>query len=108
MAISDFVPLGWGPPRMQGLRSNSALFWAAEKARLRQPLLFLFPFVGEHRECKGYVAIAAEAATKVFVPLCWGAPRMQGLHSNCALFWANFEQDLEEINPKLQQCLSRI
>ena len=26
---------------MQGLRSNSALFWAYEKARVREPLLIL-------------------------------------------------------------------
>ena len=31
----------WGPPRMQGLRSNSALFRAPEKARVRWPLLIL-------------------------------------------------------------------
>ena len=28
---------------MQGLRSNSALFWAPEKARVRWPLLILSP-----------------------------------------------------------------
>ena len=28
---------------MQGLRGNSALFWALEKARVRQPILMLFP-----------------------------------------------------------------
>ena len=40
-ANSDFVPLAWrwGPLTMQGLRSNSALFWATEKAGVRQPLL---------------------------------------------------------------------
>ena len=28
---------------MQGLRSNSALFWAPEKARVRWPILILSP-----------------------------------------------------------------
>ena len=29
----------WGPPRVHGLHSNSALFWAPENAGVRQPLL---------------------------------------------------------------------
>ena len=33
----------WGPPRMQGLGSNSAPFWAPEKARVRWTLLISFP-----------------------------------------------------------------
>ena len=49
---------------MQGLRSNSALFWAPKKAVVRQLLLISSP------------------------RLVLGTPRMQGLHSNCALFWA--------------------
>ena len=47
---------------MEVLRSNSALFWALEKARLSRTLLNL--------------------------PLCWGPSRMEGLRSNSALFWA--------------------
>ena len=39
------IPPFWGSPRKQGLRSNSALFWAPEKAWVRQPLLILFPTV---------------------------------------------------------------
>ena len=42
---------------MQGLHSNSALFWAPEKAGVRQPLLIFFHFVGDLRECRGYIAI---------------------------------------------------
>ena len=44
-ATSDFVPaLGVGdPPRMRGLRSNSILFLAPEKAVVRQPLPILSP-----------------------------------------------------------------
>ena len=48
---------------MQGLHCTSALFWAPEKAWVRQPILILSPFV-------------------------WGPPRMQGLRSTSALFWA--------------------
>ena len=48
---------------MQGLHFTSTLFWAPEKARVRQPLLILSPFVLE-------------------------TPRMQGLCSTSALFWA--------------------
>ena len=48
---------------MQGLSSTSALFWAPEKAGVRQPFLILSPFV-------------------------WGPPRMQGLRSTSALLWA--------------------
>ena len=33
------VRLALGTPGMQGLRSNSALFWAPEKAGVRLPLL---------------------------------------------------------------------
>ena len=36
----------WGPPRMRGSRSNSALLWAPEKARVRYPLLILLPVLG--------------------------------------------------------------
>ena len=31
---------------MQGLRSNSALLWAPEKAGVRYPILILSPFLG--------------------------------------------------------------
>ena len=51
-----------GTPRMQGLTSNSALFWAPEKAGVRQPFVILSPWLG--------------------------APRMQGLCSNSVQFWA--------------------
>ena len=40
LILSPFV---WGPPRMQGLRSISALFWAPEKVGVWQPLLILSP-----------------------------------------------------------------
>ena len=33
---------------MQGSRSISTLFWAPEKAVVRQPLLLVYPFVGDH------------------------------------------------------------
>ena len=49
---------------MQGLHSNSALFWTPEKAGVRQPILFFSPH------------------------LALGPPRMQGLRSNAVLFWA--------------------
>ena len=55
---------------MQGLCSNSALLWAPEMARVREPLLILSArlALGEPRECRGYVAIP---------PSC-GPPRKQG------------------------------
>ena len=49
---------------MQGLRSDSALFWACEKPRVRWPLLILS------------------------ARLALGTPRMQGLRRYSALFWA--------------------
>ena len=36
VATSDFVPFVGDPLRMQGLHSTSALFWAPEKAGVRQ------------------------------------------------------------------------
>ena len=43
MTSSNFVPaLGVDDPReCKGLRSDSALFWAPEKARMRWPILNL-------------------------------------------------------------------
>ena len=49
---------------MQGLGSNSALFWASEKARERQAIPI---FSAGYR---------------------WVSPRMLGLRSYSALFWA--------------------
>ena len=49
---------------MQGLRSNSAPFWAAEKARVRRPILDFSP------------------------RLALGTPENVGLRSNSALFGA--------------------
>ena len=48
VALSDFFPaLGAGDPqRTQGLRSVSALFQAPERARVRQPILILYPCLG--------------------------------------------------------------
>ena len=61
---------------MQGFCNNSALFWAPEKAGVRQPLLILFPFVGDHRQRRGCVTIPllgrregkGEAASSYVVP----------------------------------------
>ena len=41
VANSDFVPRTWrwGPLRMQGLRSDSSLFWARDKVGVRYPIL---------------------------------------------------------------------
>ena len=49
---------------MQGLRSNSALFWVREKARVRLPLLDMSP------------------------RLALGTPENARLRSNSAVFWA--------------------
>ena len=49
---------------MQGLRSKSALFWAPEKAGVRQPILIFSP------------------------RLALGTPRMHRLRSKSSLFWA--------------------
>ena len=66
---------------MQGLHSNSALFWAPEKAGVRQPLLIFSP-------C-----------------LALGTPRRQGLGSNFVLFWAlekaGVRQPLLNFSPRL-------
>ena len=59
--------------------------------------MILSPFVGEPRECTGYLAIPpccgpregkGKVATSVFVSHCWGPLRMQEFCSNSALFWA--------------------
>ena len=67
LILSPFV---WGPPRMQELRSTSALLWALKKAGVRQPLVILSPFV-------------------------WGPPKMQGLRSTSALFSAPEKQQFD-------------
>ena len=54
LATSEFVPFYWGPPRRQGLGSQSAHFWA---------------------EGRG------DVATSDFVPFYWGPPRRQGVMS---------------------------
>ena len=42
---TDVLQSAWrrGPPRMQGLRSNSAHVWAPEKAGVRRPILIFSP-----------------------------------------------------------------
>ena len=62
---------------MQDRHSIYALFLASEKAALRQPSLIFFLFVGDLRDFTTDVG-RDEAATTVFVPVCWGFPRMQG------------------------------
>ena len=54
-ATSDFAPRaeGLGSLRMQAWRSP---LLGPEKARVRQPLVILFSFVGDPRECRGDVA----------------------------------------------------
>ena len=51
-----------GPPRKQGLRSNSTLFWAPERVGVRQPILLL------------------SALLQI--------PRTQRLRRNSTVFWA--------------------
>ena len=46
MQLLVIRPLFWGPPRLLGLRSYSAPFWAPEKARLMRPFLILPLFLG--------------------------------------------------------------
>ena len=103
------------PPRMQGLYSNSALFWAPEKAGLRQPLLIFSPLLGtpenagvmlQLRPFLGPQEGMGEVATSDFLPaLGVGTPRMQGLHINSALFWppekVGVRQPLLTFSPRL-------
>ena len=44
--LPSFGPPRRQPPRMQGLYTNSALFWAPKKAGLRQLVLILYPLLG--------------------------------------------------------------
>ena len=74
---------------MQGLHSNSARFWATKKAGLRQPLLILFPFVGDPRKCTAAhswpirgLLLLSPAVKRL------GPPRRQGLCSHPAHLWA--------------------
>ena len=73
----------WGPPRMQGLCSNSPLFWAPEKPGLGQPLLNVSPLLGspenawvmqQFRPLLGPREGKGEAATFECVPFV-GDPR---------------------------------
>ena len=68
---------------MQGWHSITTLFWASEKARVRQPLQILFPYSRDPRECRGDVAFQPsfflETTRLIFekcqqsgqVPWCW-------------------------------------
>ena len=62
---------------MQGLRSTSALFWAPQKAGVRQPILILSPLLGtpenagvtwHFRPLLGLQEGKDEAANSDFVP----------------------------------------
>ena len=65
---------------MRGWLSISTLFWASEKAGVRQPPLILFPFcwvpflillpalgVGDPRECRGDVAFPPSFGPPLFI-----------------------------------------
>ena len=93
---------------MQGLRSDCAPFWAPEKARVRWPMLDFVPAlgVGDPRECRGYVATPPSIGPPrrhglggdfLICPRAWrrGPPRIQGLRSDPALFWAPGEGTCE-------------
>ena len=54
---------------MQGSCSNSALFWAPEKARVKQPLLILFPALKHRDPPDGRVYVATGPLGQV--PWCW-------------------------------------
>ena len=87
--------LALGTPRMQGLSSNSALFWASENAGMRQansdfiPLLATPENVGVTTHLWAPEKGGVRRPILIFSPhLALGTPRMQGLSSNSALFWA--------------------
>ena len=69
----------WESPKMQRLGTNSALFWAPEKARWWPPILIVSPR--------------------------WGLSRIQWLRRNSALFWApekvGVKQPIMIISPPL-------
>ena len=85
-AASDFVPRSerWGPPRRQGLCSQSAHLWAASDFVPRSERW------GPPRR-QGLCSQSAHLwAASDFVPRSerWGPPRRQGLYSQSAHLWA--------------------
>ena len=86
---------------MQGLRSNSALCLAQVKARASQPILIFSPHLvlgtpENAQVTQQFCSLvcpregSGEVATVVFLylRLVLGTPKIQGLHSTFALFWA--------------------
>ena len=78
MATFDFLPLCWGPPRMQGLLFSSALSGAPEKAGLT----LQFRPLWAPREGR------AEVVFSRFPSDLLDPPTIQGLRSHSTLFWA--------------------
>ena len=72
MVLSNVYPPFWGIPRKQGLRSNSALFWAPKN---------FAPFA--RRPTCGPLLILPPALKR------WGPPRRRGLCSHLAHLWAS-------------------
>ena len=71
VATSDYVSHCWGPLRLQGYVAIPPSFGplgSQGEERVGEPLLILFPFVGDPRECRDYVPILP----------CFGPPRRHG------------------------------
>ena len=80
-----YLHLALASPGIQGLSSNSALFWAPKKARMRQPILILSPLFATPEIVRVTTHLLAPEKAGVRQPilifsphLALGTPRMQG------------------------------